>query len=221
MKKFNIAIDGPSSSGKSTIAKRLAKLLNFVHIDTGAMYRALGVICSDASLDLKDEEACFDYVKNVNIQLTKEGSIFVDGKDYTRLIRSAKASDAASKISVHPKIRKLLVEKQQDMAKDKGFVMDGRDITSVVLPDAEIKIFQTADLAVRAQRRYEELLRSNPDLAYDDVFNDLQERDWRDSNRTASPTTKVDDAIEIDSSHLSIDEVVNLILNIIESRGLS
>lgn len=218
---FNIAIDGPSASGKSTIAKQLAKKLGFVHIDTGAMYRAVALICLNQDIDLNDEKACFNIVKDLKIELPKENMILVNGQDVSLLIRNDKVSKAASQVSKHRSVRDVLVSIQRDIASKKGFVLDGRDITSVVLPDAEVKIFQTADASVRARRRYNELIKNGIKTTYEEVHSDLVERDERDMNRQESPLIKVEDAIEINTTSMSIEEVVSQIVNIIESRNLN
>lgn len=215
---INIAIDGPSASGKSTIAKRLAKDLGYTHIDTGAMYRAVAYECIRQNVDLEDEVACFEVAMKTEIELSPEGSIFVNGEDVSNNIRTDEVSQGASKVSKFARIRELLVAKQRKMAEKKGFVMDGRDITSVVLPDAEIKIFQTADVTVRAQRRFEELTKKGFDVEFDTLYKELVDRDFRDMNREESPLIKVEDAIEIDTTYLSVDEIVALIKKYIESR---
>ena len=217
---FNIAIDGPSASGKSSIAKALAKKLNYTHIDTGAMYRAVGLACMQDGISLENETLCSQMSNDVKIALTSDGKIFLNEQDVTELVRLDKVGKAASIVSQYPQVRANMVKIQQEMARKKGYVMDGRDITSVVLPDAEIKIFQTADAKVRAQRRYKEFIRKGIEVDFDDIYQDLLERDHRDTSRTESPLIKVDDAIEIDTSYLSIDEVVDLVLNLIESRNL-
>ncbi|RNM32147.1 (d)CMP kinase [Erysipelothrix rhusiopathiae] len=218
---FNIAIDGPSASGKSTIAKQLAKKLGFVHIDTGAMYRAVALICLNQDIDLNDEKACFNIVKDLKIELPEENMILVNGQDVSLLIRNDKVSKAASQVSKHRSVRDVLVSIQRYIASKKGFVLDGRDITSVVLPDAEVKIFQTADASVRARRRYNELIKNGIKTTYEEVHSDLVERDERDMNRQESPLIKVEDAIEINTTSMSIEEVVSQIVNIIESRNLN
>lgn len=217
---FNIGIDGPSASGKSTIAKRLAKMLNFTHIDTGAMYRAIAYDCLRKKIDLDDEAACVKIAENSTIELIGDGQIFLNDKNVTYGIRNEDVSAAASKISKYKRIREKMVALQQEIASKKGFVMDGRDITSVVLPDAELKIYQNADVSVRAKRRFYELVEKGQTIDYQDVYDDLVRRDYQDTNRTESPLTKVKDAIEIDTTYLSIDESVDLIVSILKERGL-
>ena len=218
---FNIAIDGPSASGKSTIAKALAKRLGFTHIDTGAMYRAAALICMNEGIDLSDESACVSRVSKLNISLKTDGDIYVDSKDVSFDIRNDDVSKGASLISKHAGVRDVLVDLQRKIASKKGFVLDGRDITSVVLPDAEVKIFQTADVRVRAMRRYEEMINNGIKVTLDEVYDDLVERDTRDTTREVSPLIKVDGALEINTTSFTIDEVVSLVMNYIESRGLN
>ncbi|AMC93348.1 cytidylate kinase [Erysipelothrix larvae] len=217
---FNIAIDGPSASGKSTIAKQLARILNFTHIDTGAMYRAIAYQCLKNKIDLNDEIGCTEVANHSVIELLSNGEVFINDMNVTQAIRHEKVSQGASAVSRFKGVRQRLVEMQQEMAKSKGFVMDGRDITSVVLPDAEVKIFQTADVAVRAKRRYDQLIANGANVEYDDVYTDLVNRDYQDTHRDESPLMKVDNAVEIDTTYLSIEESVALIMEIIESRGL-
>lgn len=217
---FNIAIDGPSASGKSTIAKQIAKKLGFVHIDTGAMYRALAYDCIKKGVNLDDEASVVKVASNTDIELLDNGEIFLNDINVSRSIRKNEVSLAASKVSKYKKVREILVSLQQKMASKKGYVMDGRDITSVVLRDAEIKIYQTADVRVRAQRRFTELVDKGEVVDYDEIYQDLLKRDAQDMNRKESPLTKVEDAIEIDTTYLSIDESVALIMSVIKDRGL-
>lgn len=217
---FNIAIDGPSASGKSTIAKLIAKQLGFTHIDTGAMYRAIAYDCIKKKVDVLNEEAVVAVAKNADIELLSNGEVFLNGMNVTRAIRSENVSVGASNISKFREVRERLVELQRKIASTKGFVMDGRDITSVVLTDAEIKVFQTADVAVRAKRRYDELVKQYPETDYQEVLDDLIKRDQQDTTRKESPLIKVDDAIEIDTSYLTIEESVDMIMSVIRDRGL-
>lgn len=217
---FNIAIDGPSASGKSTIAKRLASLLNFTHIDTGAMYRAIAYDCIKKNVDLEDEAAVSELAKNTTVELLGEGQVFLNDTNVTYAIRSEQVSVGASKISKYKYVREKLVELQRTMASKKGFVMDGRDITSVVLPDAEVKIYQNADASVRAKRRFFEQAEKGLEVDYQEIYDDLVERDFQDINRKESPLVKVKDAVEIDTTYLTIDESVDLIMGIIKDRGL-
>lgn len=218
---FNIAIDGPSASGKSTIAKALAKKLNYVHIDTGAMYRSIAYMCIENHVDLEDEVKVVEMCRATTLELLRDGSIHANGVDVSNLIRNDVVSKGASIVSKYKEVREMMVDKQRQIASKKGFVLDGRDITSVVLPDAEVKIFQSADVAVRAQRRFDEMIKMGQDVDYDEVYKDLEERDYRDTTRSESPLIKVADALEINTSYLTIDEVVELVMNYIESRDLN
>lgn len=217
---FNIAIDGPSASGKSTIAKLIAKQLGFTHIDTGAMYRAIAYDCIKNHVDVLNEEAVVALANNAEIELLPNGEVFLNGMNVTRAIRSENVSVGASNISKFKEVRERLVELQRKIASSKGFVMDGRDITSVVLTDAEVKVFQTADVAVRAKRRYDELVKRYPETDYQEVLDDLIKRDYQDTTRKESPLIKVEDAIEIDTSYLTIEESVDMIMSVIRDRGL-
>lgn len=216
---FNVAIDGPSSSGKGTIAKEVAQKLGYTHLDTGAMYRTAALACVLENISLDNEKGCLEILKQSQIEL-KNNKVYLNGKDVTQRIRYEDMSEGASKISVHPNIRKHIVSQQQKIASKLGYVLEGRDITSVVLPNAAVKIFLTADVEVRAQRRYQQLKNINPNINYDDVYMELEQRDYRDTHREESPLIKVDEAVEIDSTYLTIDEVVDMIMNYIESRNL-
>ncbi|CAM3573122.1 (d)CMP kinase [Erysipelothrix urinaevulpis] len=217
---FNIAIDGPSASGKSSIAKGLAKRLNLIHIDTGAMYRTIAFACLREGVSLDNEHYCTKVAESSAISFDVNGNVFLNGEDVSEKIRHDKISQAASIVSQHSDVREILVKKQQEMANEKGFVMDGRDITSVVLPDAELKIYQTADVTVRAERRYKQFLEQGLSVEFDDILEDLIARDYRDMNRDNSPLIKVDDAFEIDTTFLSVNEVIDLVINQLESRNI-
>ena len=223
--KIIIAIDGYSSSGKSTLAKDLAAKLGFKYIDTGAMYRAVtlfakqnGIIDDKGEIDeekLKEKLPGIDLnFKNVN----GKNHILLNGKDVEDEIRSLEISELTSKVSKLPFVREFLVAKQREIGKDKGIVMDGRDIGSVVFPDAEVKFFVTASPEVRAKRRYEELKAKGTEADYDSVLNSLLERDKQDTTRKTSPLVKTDDAIVIDNSNLSREEQLELALKYINER---
>ena len=218
---FKIAIDGPSSSGKSTLAKKVASSLNYVYIDTGAMYRAMGYYFLKNNLDLNDEEVVNSNVNNVSIVINYiDGvqQVLLNDEDVSKFIRKEEVGSAGSVISTYKLVREKLVEMQQKMAEVQSVVMDGRDIGTVVLPNAELKIYLNADCHERAIRRHKELLERGIDKSLEDVENDLKERDYRDMNRENSPLKKADDAIEIDSTHMEIDEVVERVLNIVRER---
>ena len=210
--KINIAIDGPGAAGKSTIAKCLAKKLNYVHLDTGAMYRSTAYKALQNHISLEDEEAVCKMLENTKIQLATDGSIFLDGEDVSDKIRTNEMSLAASLVSKLAKVRRMLVERQQEMAKEKGFIMDGRDIGTVVLTDAEVKIYMTASPMARAKRRYDQNIAKNiPTGSIEEIAKEIAERDLQDLTRENSPLKKADDAIEIDTSDMSIEEVTERI----------
>lgn len=214
--KINIAIDGPSAAGKSTIAKRLAKALGYSHLDTGAMYRCVGYLAAQRGIDLHDEDALTEMTASMRIRFDSEGHVFLNEEDVSAAIRENRVSMLASSVSVHPRVRKLLVDMQRQMALDKGVIMDGRDIGTVVLPDAELKIFMVASVEARARRRYQEYLDKHIDADYDTICEDIKKRDDQDMHRAASPLTKAADAHEIDTSDMSIEEVCAAILSLVE-----
>ncbi len=212
---INIAIDGPAGAGKSTIAKRVAKELQFIYIDTGAMYRAVALKAIRQSIDTKNQEKLSEIVKNVDITLSHVDNtqrIFLDGEDVSDLIRTPEVSVGASNVAVFPEVRLKLVDLQRIIAKDKDIVMDGRDIGSYVLPNANLKIFLTASVDERAKRRYNELTQKGQSISLQEVKKDMIFRDNNDSSRAFAPLVKVADAIEVDTTTLSIDEVVEKIL---------
>ena len=212
--KINIAIDGPSAAGKSTIAKRLAKALGYSHLDTGAMYRCVGYLAAQRGIDLHDEDALTEMTASMRIRFDSEGHVFLNEEDVSAAIRENRVSMLASSVSVHPRVRKLLVDMQRQMALDKGVIMDGRDIGTVVLPDAELKIFMVASVEARARRRYQEYLDKHIEADYDTICEDIKKRDDQDMHRAASPLTKAADAHEIDTSDMSIEEVCAAILSL-------
>ena len=213
--KINIAIDGPGAAGKSTIAKCLAKKLNYVHLDTGAMYRSTAYKALQNQISLEDEAAVCKMLENTKIQLATDGSIFLDGEDVSDKIRTNEMSLAASLVSKLAKVRRMLVDRQQEMAKEKGFIMDGRDIGTVVLTDAEVKIYMTASPMARAKRRYDQNIAKNiPTGSIEEIAREIAERDLQDMTRENSPLKKADDAIEIDTSDMSIDEVTEYIYSL-------
>lgn len=206
--RINIAIDGPSAAGKSTIAKILAKQLNYVHLDTGAMYRCVGLKAKLNNISFDDEDTLAEMVKNTKIELTPDSKVYLDGKEVTNDIRKDDISLAASSCSRHAKVRSELVARQQEMAKDKGFIMDGRDIGTVVLKDAEVKVFMVASAEARAKRRYDQdILLGNHPEDIETIAEEIRQRDYQDTHREVSPLKKADDAVEIDTSDMSIEEV--------------
>ncbi|MBQ4342258.1 MAG: (d)CMP kinase [Erysipelotrichaceae bacterium] len=208
---INIALDGPSAAGKSTIAKRLAKQLNYVHLDTGAMYRCVAYKALHTGVDLKDEAAVCKMIEETVIDMKSDGSIFLDGKAITNEIRTDEISMAASHVSAHKQVRALLVAQQQKIAENKGYIMDGRDIGTVVLPHAELKVFMTASAEARANRRHLENLSKGFESDLSQIIEEIRQRDWQDTHREHSPLKKAEDAVVLDTSDMSIDEVVKKI----------
>lgn len=212
---LHIAIDGPSGAGKSTIAKALAAQLGCIYLDTGAMYRTVGLMARRAGLDTHDDTALARMLENADIQvkLTEEGQrMLLDGEDVEGLIRTPEVSMAASDVAVCPSVRRLLVRKQQEIASQNDVVMDGRDIGTRVLPDAQFKFFLTASPEVRAMRRFDELRDKGQAVTYDSVLEDVKRRDEQDTTRKESPLTMAADATEVSTDDLNADEVVQVIM---------
>lgn len=215
---INIAIDGPSASGKSSLARELCKVLGYVHLDTGAMYRCVALKCLLNNIDTDNQKALEELFDNIKIELLASGKTLLDGKDVSNEIRTDIISQEASKVSAIPYVRTRLVKLQQEMAKEKGFIMDGRDICSVVLPNAEAKFFVTASVKARAQRRYLENLKRGFESNIDEIEKEIAERDYRDSHRDASPLMQTEDAILLDTSDLTLAEVVEVALKTIREK---
>ena len=211
--RINIAIDGPSAAGKSTIAKKCARLLGYSHLDTGAMYRCVAYQAKRQGIDWNDEEALVQMISQIKIAFDQDGHIYLNDEDVSHKIRTNDISMGASSVSRHAGVRECLVKMQQDIAKDKGYILDGRDIGTVVLKDAELKIYLVASSSARAERRIKEYIEKGIDFDRDEIIRDIEQRDYQDMHREHSPLKKADDAVEIDSSHLSIDEVTEEIKN--------
>lgn len=218
--RINIAIDGPSAAGKSTIAKKCAKLLGYSHLDTGAMYRCVAYKAKKEGIDWNDEEKLAEMIKNMKIDFDKNGNVYLDHEDVSQKIRTNDISMGASSVSRHLKVRECLVELQQQIAKNKGYILDGRDIGTVVLKDAELKIYLVASASARAERRIKEYMEKGIDFDRDEIIKDIERRDYQDMHREHSPLKKAEDAIEIDSSDLTIDEVVSKIKNELDRLGV-
>ena len=220
MKKMNIAIDGPASAGKSTIAKKVAEQLGYIYLDTGAMYRTLTYAALSNEVDLQDEEALHTLLKGIRITFSAAENemqrVFLNDEDVTDSIRSEEVTQNVSLVSSFAKVREEMVARQKSIARSGGVVMDGRDIGTVVLPDAEVKIFMTATAEERALRRYKENIAKGMTTSLEELTEDMKRRDHLDSTRSVSPLKKAEDAIVLDSTHLEIDEVVKQILGIIE-----
>lgn len=218
MKNISVAIDGPAAAGKSTIAKAVAKILNFVYIDTGAMYRAFTYAVIKRGLDPKNEKESCSIIKDVTIDLLDNGTVLCNDEDVTKVIREKEVSSNVSYIASYKDIRLALVEMQRAMARSKNVIMDGRDIGTYVLPDADVKIYQIASVEKRAERRYLEAKEKGINMSYEDVLKDVQTRDHIDSSRAFAPLKQADDAIALDTSELSIEEVINEVLRIIKEK---
>ncbi len=217
-KKLIIAIDGPAGSGKSTSAKLVAKKLNYLYIDTGAMYRAVTLFALRNKI-IGQTEKIIELAKSLDIVLKfieGETQIIVNGEDVSKEIRSFEVNSNVSDISAIEGVRKILVKKQQEMGKNGGVVMEGRDIATVVFPNADLKIFLTAGIDERAKRRALEFSEKGTDIPLDKVKENLKSRDFIDSNRSASPLTKSPDSIEVDTSDITIEQQVDLILKEVE-----
>lgn len=214
---FRIAIDGPSGAGKSTIAKAIAKKLAIDYIDTGAMYRAIGLkmVCNE--IPMEEGQALTQMLSNTDIDFD-HGNVILDGVIVNNDIRTEEISKAASKCSALAPVRKKLVELQKNMGKTKSVIMDGRDIGTNVLTDAEYKFFLTADAEERARRRFQELTAKGEEHSFDDILRDIRERDHNDMTRELNPLIKADDAIEVDSTHMTIDQVVEYICKKVELK---
>lgn len=212
--KHVIAIDGPAAAGKSTIAKQLAALLGYTYIDTGAMYRAVALACLHKGVSFSEESRCGEIAVNSNIVLkSADGGchVFLDGENVTEEIRTPLAAQGASKVSAIPEVREALVTKQRQMAESCNVVMEGRDIGTVVFPEADYKFFLTASPERRAERRYQEMVAKGKNTTLEKVLAEMAERDQRDSCRDHSPLRQAEDAIYLDSTDLDMKEVVALI----------
>ena len=209
---YQIAIDGPSGAGKSTIAKRVASELSIDYIDTGAMYRAVGLKMLRNNIPMVEDETLFEMLKEIDVDFS-DGKVYLDGEDVSGLIRTQEVSKAASDCSAFASVRRKLVELQQAMGKRKSVIMDGRDIGTVVLKDAEHKYYLTATAEERAMRRYKELKEKGSEDTYEKVLQDVNQRDWNDMHREVDPLRQAEDAVLIDSTHMTIDQVVDFIIS--------
>ena len=218
MKKISIAIDGPSAAGKSTIAKIVAKKLDYVYIDTGAMYRCVGYYCLENNVDLHDENAVTQALDNIKIEMNSANQVFLNQEDVSAKIRHDRISMAASVVSTYQEVRNFLVLQQRQMASQGGVILDGRDIGTVVLPDAQLKIYQVASSKTRAKRRYLENIQKGIPCSLESIQEELKKRDYIDSNRDFAPLKQAEDAIPLDTSNMSIEEVVKEILNIVYKK---
>lgn len=216
--KIAIAIDGPAAAGKSTIAKKVALIRNFTYIDTGAMYRAFTWYCLQKGVDCQKELACTALIPEVNIELKPGYVVLCNGVDVSKQIRETIVSGNVSYIASYKDIRIALVKQQRKMAEKDSVIMDGRDIGTYVLPNAEVKIFQVASVETRAQRRYLENQEKGISCTYEEIYADVQKRDYIDSHRDFAPLKPAEDAILLDTSNLTIDEVVAEVNKIIDQK---
>lgn len=216
---YNIAIDGPSGAGKSTIAKDLSKKLNFIYVDTGAMYRAIALYFYENDIDISLEDVVSFHLSNIDIDIKYEDGkqiVLLNEKDVSESIRTEKIGGMASSISVFSEVRSKLLNLQRNLAMKNKVVMDGRDIASHVLPNADLKIYLTASVDTRADRRYKELKEKGLDVNLEEIKKEIETRDYRDINREIAPLRQVEEAILIDSSNLSIEEVVEKIISFVK-----
>lgn len=222
-KKIIITIDGWSSCGKSTLAKQLAKKLNYVYIDSGAMYRAITLYFLRNHIDWTDEKQVHEALANIQLEFhynehSAQSEIFLNGENVEYVIRDLVVAEKVSDVAAIREVREFAVRQQQDMGRKKGIVMDGRDIGTVVFPDAELKIFMTADKAVRVERRFRELYEKNPNVTLEEVKNNLEMRDYIDSHREVSPLRQADDAVVLDNSRISLDDQFKLALGWVQEK---
>lgn len=218
MKKITIAIDGPSAAGKSTIAKMLAKELEYTYIDTGAMYRALAYLCFQNGINVDNQVEVEKQVEDFDICLTPDNRVILNKVDISDKIRTDQISMGASKVSSYELVRQKLVEKQREMAKSGGVIMDGRDVGTVVLPLADLKIYQIASVETRAMRRYLENKERGFEVDLKQITSEIEQRDYQDMNRKVSPLKKAEDAIEVDTSDLTLEQTKMVIMKLIDER---
>ena len=218
---INVAIDGPAGAGKSTIARRAAASLGFIYVDTGALYRTVGLYSIRKGYDTKDAEKVNSTLPDIDIKLGFSGTeqrVFLNGEDVSEAIRTPEASMGASNVSAIPQVREFLFDLQKKKKKNNDCLMDGRDIGTVVLPDAQVKIFLTASPETRAKRRYKELVEKGSDVKFEDVLDDLIKRDYQDTHREIAPLKAADDAVLLDTSELDFEGSLNAVLDIIKGK---
>lgn len=216
--KINIAIDGPSAAGKSSIADVLANKLGYTHLDTGAMYRAVAYSAFKNGIAIDDEENVVKMIENMSLEMPADGRVILDSEDISGLIRTNEISMGASNVSKLQNVRKALVAMQQRIAKDGGYILDGRDIGTVVLKDASVKLYLVASAKARADRRVKQDAEKGIIDDWQTIYDDILKRDYQDSHREHSPLKKADDAIEIDTSDMTKEEVVEKVMKIVEAK---
>lgn len=215
---ISIAIDGPAGAGKSTVAKAAAKALGYIYVDTGALYRAIGLFGHRSGIDLADSEALAAHLPEIRVELThRDGQqrVLLGGEDVTNALREPAMGMAASTVSAYPAVRTFLLEMQREMARRYNVIMDGRDIGTVVLPDADVKIFLTASPQSRAERRRGEYLQKGQDVPFDEVLDEILRRDHNDTNRVTAPLRQAEDALLVDTSDMTLEQSVNAVIELI------
>ena len=221
MKYISVAIDGPSGAGKSTVARAAAAKLGYVYVDTGAMYRSIGLAVSRRGIAGEDTEGIKSVLPEIDIRLTyRDGAqrVLLNGEDVSEAIRTPEISYYASKVSAVPEVRQFLLETQRNMAKNGNILMDGRDIGTVILPDAPVKIFLTASAQSRAERRCKELIEKGQQVTMEGILHDINERDHQDMTRAVAPLKQADDAVLLDTSELTLEESIEAVLRIIREK---
>ena len=214
---YNVAIDGPAGAGKSTIAKLVAKEKGFIYVDTGAMYRGLAVHFLDSGVDAENTEKIIEACKDVYVTICYENGmqqVYLNGKNITDRLRDEAVGNMASRSSAIPEVRAKLLDLQRNLARTQNVIMDGRDIGTCVLPDADVKVYLTASVETRAKRRYDELIQKGVSCDLKEIEKDIEQRDHRDMTRETAPLKQAEDAVLVDSSHMTIDEVVDAIVNL-------
>ena len=216
---YSVAIDGPGGAGKSSLAKRLAAAFGFIYVDTGAIYRTVGLAASRKGIDPKVESAVQAILPELEISMkyneNGEQCMLLNGEDVSKAIRMPEVSLLASSVSAHPSVRSFLLDMQRKFARENNVIMDGRDIGTVVLPDAELKIYLTADVKVRAQRRFMELQQKGVEAKFEDVLAEMEQRDWQDMNREIAPLKRADDAVLVDTSEIDFEESFHVLCELL------
>ena len=219
---ISVAIDGPSGAGKSTVSRSVAKAFGFIYVDTGAMYRTIGLAAFRKGLDTKDKPSIIGILPELDIELKYneqgEQRMYLNGEDVSTDIRLPEISMCASNVSAMPEVRAYLMDMQRQMAKRYDVIMDGRDIGTVILPDAAVKIFLTASAEERANRRYKELIAKGNEVSFEEVLEDMKKRDEQDSNRAAAPLKPADDAVMLDTSSMNFDESIQAVCRLITEK---
>lgn len=218
---FNIAIDGPAGAGKSTIAKKVAKELDFIYVDTGAMYRSMALYLIRKGVKAEEKNKIIELLPEIHVTLAYvegEQHVYLNQEDVSSLIRNEEVSQMTSSVSTIPEVREALLSLQRNLAKENNVLMDGRDIGTCVLPNAELKIYLTASTKVRAKRRYDEMIEKGMECNLKELEASIKERDYRDMNREIAPLKQAEDAVFLDTSDMNIEEVVNAIIRLVKER---